>query len=561
MSIYCLLFTTLLLHLFALDPEAEKIRAWAHEKMKEFPEPDYHTSGEEMSEEELARFMEDANNRARKQEWTEEERGLVDLIKRAPKKEEFEGDEAQFHPEIVANPLKELGVASNTSIPEKNETILKTCVESGNFEREFLETLEIAWVSERQKVKRCLGHSTLEEIKGENDSKRKKKTEKRMSELRSAYEKNPDIQKGFSVWTEPHKYHCDIKTQFQHIDDSGACSHFQEIDVPALPVAKDKWTVDFPQEFTSFKQNPNCKVWVHVEKGPEEREIAGKKVFRDIWAKKWLFTCSPAESSPCEEFRKQKAVLVKKQCLQENGETGDCELWEKTYDLGKLYSAQQKLTYEKGKAPIWGLNGEFDPPPRDKQSGLPQVIGIMRSLTDMPLGEGPKIFDLTEKTPIFNGVVHQCNCHLVDELYDCCENVQALWPAHCDREEIELRTMRDEGRCHRIGSFHNKTLGIKTSKTKVFCCFPTKLLRVFNEQARKQMGIGWGTPKKPDCRGFSLEQMDGKIDGSTMDFSEAGDEIQIDHDAIEKEMAEHLRASLESSDLKQFFLGEPDAVP
>ncbi len=56
-------------------------------------------------------------------------------------------------------------------------------------------------------------------------------------------------------------------------------------------------------------------------------------------------------------------------------------------------------------------------------------------------------------------------------------------------------------------------------KKKSFCCFNSKLGRIFNEQERPQLGKGWGSAEGPQCRGFAPEEFQ-KLDFSEIDLSE-----------------------------------------
>jgi len=534
MKILAFLFVSLFA---AMDQDLEEIRVWVKKKMEEFPEPDFEVK---TSLEELDTFQK------------EREKELIALVETADKKEIFDGDEREFHPEILENPLKEIGAIPSEEIPKQEETILKTCRESGEFEREILETLKVSFLA-TQKIKQCLGHSSMQEIKGNDDRSRKKKVNQKMATLRASYENTPNIQKNYKVEiSDSNKFKCNIKTHYYHIDNSENCDRYQTI---KNTKEHDEWTTDAPEELTLLKENPNCKVIVEILEGPEERDIEGKKVFRDIWARKLLFECSPSQDSPCETYRKAHAMLVKRKCLKANDETGDCELWEKTYDLGKIYAPEARVEFEKGKHPIWGLNGEFTPSPQPKKSDFQTVLGIMKSLSDMPLGEGNALFDLDEKMKIFNAKVYQCSKnHKMNETYDCCRKMNSCF---CNEEEEELQKLRQEERCHYVGHYYESLF----KQVKVYCCFPTKLLRMFTEKAKKQLGIGWGKAKKPNCGGFSLEELEGKLDVSQMDFSEASDELQIDEAKVSKEIAEAIRKSFESNEIKNMFLGEPDANP
>ena len=100
----------------------------------------------------------------------------------------------------------------------------------------------------------------------------------------------------------------------------------------------------------------------------------------------------------------------------------------------------------------------------------------------------------------------------------------------CDQEDMETGMLRGSGMCHEVGTYcTSKILGICIQKAKGHCCFNTKLGRIIQEQGRPQLksfnGLGWGTPKKPYCRGFTPEEFQA-LDFSKMDLSEYYAEIE-----------------------------------
>lgn len=90
----------------------------------------------------------------------------------------------------------------------------------------------------------------------------------------------------------------------------------------------------------------------------------------------------------------------------------------------------------------------------------------------------------------------------------------------CDEDEIKFGIRKGVGLCHRVGSYcSNEILGSCETKTEGWCCWPSKLGRIVNEQGRPQIGKTWGTGKNPDCSGFTeTELMQLRFD--EMDLSE-----------------------------------------
>lgn len=62
--------------------------------------------------------------------------------------------------------------------------------------------------------------------------------------------------------------------------------------------------------------------------------------------------------------------------------------------------------------------------------------------------------------------------------------------------------------CHKVGTYcSQKVMGSCVNKKESYCCFPSRLGRIINQQGRPQVGKSWGTPKNPDCSGFTPEQL------------------------------------------------------
>jgi conjugal transfer mating pair stabilization protein TraN len=100
----------------------------------------------------------------------------------------------------------------------------------------------------------------------------------------------------------------------------------------------------------------------------------------------------------------------------------------------------------------------------------------------------------------------------------------------CDQQDMEVGMLRASGMCHELGTYcSTRILGICVQKSKGHCCFNTKLGRIIQEQGRPQLKvfnqIGWGSPEKPYCRGFTPEEFQA-LDFSRMDLSEYYSEIE-----------------------------------
>lgn len=89
----------------------------------------------------------------------------------------------------------------------------------------------------------------------------------------------------------------------------------------------------------------------------------------------------------------------------------------------------------------------------------------------------------------------------------------------CTEKDIEASTKKELRVCHRIGRYCSVKALICLEHNTAYCCFSTVLARIIQEQARAQLGISWGDPEDPDCRGLTATELQ-TVDWSKIDLTE-----------------------------------------
>jgi len=141
---------------------------------------------------------------------------------------------------------------------------------------------------------------------------------------------------------------------------------------------------------------------------------------------------------------------------------------------------------------------------------------------------------------IFNGKDMRCRSMDWSLLgKSCCSRwkiggIAGLLGASCKEDEIALAKYRQEqkDKSHEVGEYCSKKLRlgftkICIQKKRTYCVFNSKLARIMHEGGRPQLGIKWGSPESPNCKGFTPEQFQ-KLDFSKIDMSEFYSDIQQD---------------------------------
>jgi hypothetical protein len=134
---------------------------------------------------------------------------------------------------------------------------------------------------------------------------------------------------------------------------------------------------------------------------------------------------------------------------------------------------------------------------------------------------------------IFNGKPSECEPAGRDtNFFNCCNTDpgQLLFIKETcgDAQALTVRRVGKK-QCHSLGTYCKKEWPLIgcVQKAKVYCCFTSELSRIIQEQGRAQLKTfnGWGTPKKPDCRGFTPEEFQ-HLDFSKIDLSEFINDLQ-----------------------------------
>ena len=99
----------------------------------------------------------------------------------------------------------------------------------------------------------------------------------------------------------------------------------------------------------------------------------------------------------------------------------------------------------------------------------------------------------------------------------------------CEQSEQITAMRRDQNLCMEVGTFCSNELNLLIAKiclehTTTFCCYNSRLARIINQQAKPQIGKGWGSAESPNCSGFTQAEF-AAIDFSRIDLTEFTAEI------------------------------------
>lgn len=474
-----------------------------------------------------------AKERVKKGEMQQENQEHQIFLRKSAKKEVFDGSEPIFFETTLTLPDQHAGIVSESteSIPEEIE--LQTCQEKGNYHASIQQKLTVHVAPEvKKQTKICEGHAKEKAFFWKKDAENAKTAKKKkLNADPSIKESHIHVIKG-GIFKD-----YGLKSSWKHVDGTACDNHRIEETLIQEAREEDQWETESPKLLQSLEADPDCSLlYTQVISGPQAKLIKGRSVFRDIWEREHYFSCGSSAGSKCRKLRELGGVLTGKKCLI-TSDLGDCLLWEKTFDLGRN-AAHQKTSLSFQDEEIWGLS-EPEAGIYEKNRDLPEVAATISVFAEINKLKRSSDKDLSfnHNADVFKGKEQKCQRSFVKGiLYDCCKKMDGIAVhtklAQCTVEEKSLSQLRNEGKCHYIGS---KQTRLGTETNHVYCCYPTKLSRVIHEQGRKQLGISWGDAENPKCGGFALSELQ-LIDFTQIDFSEVLEDLAIDQEELKRKI-------------------------
>lgn len=255
---------------------------------------------------------------------------------------------------------------------------------------------------------------------------------------------------------------------------------------------------------------------------PSTRVINGISVTRSCWNLERSYNCSTVTggNSDCQSLDQNPLCRYDRtECLDENPTSGSCLVEDRIYTCTSSAATQGSTTAYVCADGIYCVNGECQTVEAEPSADFPKAVAALNSISQA----GKELN--TDTITIFNGADQRCS-KPVFGLTNCCNGGSGIpLIGSCTPEEQQLSKAVDAGLTHRVGSYCSKSfLGVCTSRKTTYCVFQSKLGRLIQEQGRPQIGLSWGTPKAPVCRGLSPDEFS-RLDLSKFDFSEVIDDL------------------------------------
>jgi hypothetical protein len=284
-------------------------------------------------------------------------------------------------------------------------------------------------------------------------------------------------------------------------------------------VAREVW-VDDCKVLEDLVDKGVCRYQEKTESQKNEtRTIQGEPITRDHFEERLVYSCSHPVQDTCTSLKAMGCHQVNSECDEKI--EGRCVAWKQTYRCQSKIRKQPR--YQASKDSPFCLTGNCADSSYKANGEMLDALSqlsVLKTVQD----------DLRANTvSVFRGEARKCSRHCVN-FKDCCGTERGwgtdLHLASCKPAEKELVKLRKDKKCVQVGTYcAEKKAGICIRKKTGFCCFGSKLSRLIQEQGRRQIGLTWGTPEEPDCRGLKTEEL-AKLDFSRMNLSELYEDVR-----------------------------------
>ncbi|SPR12652.1 conjugal transfer protein TraN [Orientia tsutsugamushi] len=238
------------------------------------------------------------------------------------------------------------------------------------------------------------------------------------------------------------------------------------------------------------------------------------KVNRPYWKQKIVFSCTSDPKDGCKHLKIQNCELKNSTC--QKSVANICLLWQHDYSCST--EKQTMLHSSLRNNSIFCLGGNCNTPTIIPNRDIAKVAHLAM------LNQMSKDIK-TNPVSVFSGKHRKCKKDVFSFL-NCCSSMTGwgrdIGLSQCKSKEQELALYRKKGYCYYIGTYCSSRipiLGICLARKSTYCCFQSKLARIFQEEARKQLKIDFGTPECPNCRGLTVEELQ-KVDFTKINMDE-----------------------------------------
>lgn len=312
----------------------------------------------------------------------------------------------------------------------------------------------------------------------------------------------------------------DVWCRWKHHVNDAACSNKEKkIVITTKMVKKEEWTPCNAELLKAVQGAPLAVILKDIDVSPTERKLIYERV--------------PQPVSLSQRPSGLDCTLLSRDCIDQD--TLGCLRWSRRLHCQYRVTERENLDWMK-------------PSPLAQDEPIDNAAFTKATLQFTLLNEIKESVEAGNPL-FFVGESLECSKSSFGSILDCCQRKGVavdLYLKECSTSELKLSEMKQRGLCHFVGTYKvNDGLGLSRTKSS-YCCFSSKLVRVFQEQIREQLSLTWGEGSHPDCRGLSVGEF-ARVDLDKIDLSAA---IDAPPEIPEAEVKKRVEGFLETIDSK-----------
>ena len=264
-----------------------------------------------------------------------------------------------------------------------------------------------------------------------------------------------------------------------------------------------------------------------------DKIVEGVRVSKDCWQEVTTYNIRQrvyTENPYCETLRSDGCGFNGSTCLTTNDpHTDECNFAVQTYICSRIETEEKtEICNTEIYCPDGTCTENIGHEPSDPNdfATMATYLSLVQELADDLSANGA--------VSVFTGEAQQCSDATLG-FANCCKS--GGWGVgigldSCSANEKILGLNRDAQKTRYVGSYcsSDSIFGCLSTK-QVHCVYPSKLSRILVEEGRRQIGGGFGSPRSPNCSGFTIAELE-SIDFGEADLSDYFSDVTAEHGTI-----------------------------
>ena len=283
---------------------------------------------------------------------------------------------------------------------------------------------------------------------------------------------------------------------------------------------REYWQIATPRPAEVLESN-DCYEIARTCSHKDAKIFFGKyEVRRPCWYEDVKYQCTGRPKDGCAHLDRQGCRLLDSVCEKKIGDI--CFTWNRNYACA---GEQVEERYSAVDSPIYCLGGNCHSVSLEQNKDIGNVA-ILAALNEAKKDCVSEKGMCVNPVKVFPGSVDACK-RIITGAINCCSSfsgwAKSMRLSSCSGEEKALALKKEKDLCHEVGTYcHEKIARICVEKRTKYCCFSSKLAKVFQEQAKAQLSLSWGSAEFPSCAPLTIEQL------RSLDFSKFDMEALFD---------------------------------